>query len=294
MATIPSMRLRRIENPRFSDHPGCASALDKPLLVGARRQAQAACRYQGSNLVTKKAVQQMWAMLLHRSNDGAAVRDSRKVPGAHRWIAEGNRLLPGRQFIDIIKLRINAQPTLERTSRGRGNDISCRAGCGAPESLGHVLQCCHRGHRTRVKRHDNLARYVCTRLGQLGWTVLWEPHFDLPGGVLKPDLVAFKGENTIILDAQVVGTRMALSFHHHQKVAKYSSPGLQQAARAGRTGTLQTTSITLNFRGVWSGESARDLISLGLTQNDIKLLSVRCLQGGMRCFWSHRTMTTAV
>ncbi|KAG0432390.1 hypothetical protein HPB47_020886 [Ixodes persulcatus] len=93
----------------------------------------------------------------------------------------------------------------------------------------------------------------------LQWTVLWEPHFILPGGVLKPDIVAFKEQDTIIIDAQVVGTRMDLAFHHNQKVEKYSCPLLHQAARDGRTGTLKTTSITLNFRGVWSAESARDL-----------------------------------
>ncbi|KAG0445048.1 hypothetical protein HPB47_001137 [Ixodes persulcatus] len=284
----------RLDGLRFSDHPGCAPALELPLLAGFRRRALAACRYQGQELLNKKLVQKMWTSLLHRSNDGAALRDCGKVPGAHRWVSEGTRLLRGRQFLNLIKLRINAMPTLERTSRGRGVDVSCRAGCRAPESLGHVLQCCHRGHRGRVKRHNNLARYVCNRLVQLGWTVLWEPHFPLPDGTLKPDLVAFKGQDTLILDAQVVGTGMGLGFLHHQKVAKYSGPLLQLAARAGRSGTLLTSTITLNFRGVWCPESARDLLSLGLTQNDLKLLSVRCLQGGLRCFWSHRTMTTAM
>lgn len=111
---------------------------------------------------------------------------------------------------------------------------------------------------------------------------------------MKPDIVAFKEQDTIIIDAQVVGTRMDLAFHHNQKVEKYSCPLLHQAARDGRTGTLKTTSITLNFRGVWSAESARDLQGLGLSANDLKQLSVRCLQGGMRCFYAHRSMTTAV
>lgn len=68
---------------------------------------------------------------------------------------------------------------------------------------------------------------------------------------------------------------------------------LRRLVQGERTGSLTVTTVTLNFRGVWSPESARDLQSLGLTGNDLKLLSVRCLQGGMRCFWAHRSMTTA-
>lgn len=176
------------------------------------------------------------------------MRDSGEVPGAHRWVSEGTRLLRERQFMNLIKLRINAMPTLERTSRGRGVDVSCQAGCRAPGSLGLVLQCCRRGHRGRVKRH-NLARYVCNCLKQLGWMVLWESHFPLPDGTLKPDLVAFKEQDALILDAQVVGTGMGLCFLHHQKVAEYLGPLLQLSARAGRSSTLLTSTITLNFRG---------------------------------------------
>ncbi|KAG0435539.1 hypothetical protein HPB47_018428 [Ixodes persulcatus] len=292
-ASIPSMRLRRIEGLRFSDHPGCAEALRCPLLVGFRRRALDACYYQGVELRDKKAVQRMWATRLHRSCDGAALRDSGRVPAAHRWISEGSRMLRGRQFIDLIKLRINAQPTLERTSRGRPRDVTCRAGCRAPESLGHVLQCCHRGHRNRTKRHDNLVRYVSGRLSQLKWSVLWEPHYTLPEGVLKPDPVAYKGQDSLIVDAQVVGTKMGLGFLHHQKKDKYSGVELRRQVQGERTGSLTVTTVTLNFRGVWSPESARDLQSLGLTGNDLKQLSVRCLKGGMRCFWAHRSMTTA-
>lgn len=124
-ASIPSMRVKRLDNLRFSDHPECAAALTKPLLTGLHRTSLEACRYKGKELLSKKSVQKMWAALLHRSNDGAALRESRDVPGAHRWVSEGTRMLPGRQYINLLKLRVIAQPTLERTSRGRGVDISC-------------------------------------------------------------------------------------------------------------------------------------------------------------------------
>lgn len=64
-ALIPSMRLLRLDGLRFSDHPGCAPALELPLLAGFRRRALAACCYQGQKLLNKKLVQKMWTDLLH-------------------------------------------------------------------------------------------------------------------------------------------------------------------------------------------------------------------------------------
>lgn len=135
-ASIPSMCLQRLDGLRFPDHPGCAPALELLLLVDFRRRALVACRYQGQELLSKKVVQKMWAGLLHRSNDEATLRDSGKVPGAYRWVSEGTHILRKRQFMNLLKPRINAMPTLERTSQGRGVNLSCRTGCLAPESLG--------------------------------------------------------------------------------------------------------------------------------------------------------------
>ncbi|KAG0443321.1 hypothetical protein HPB47_015052 [Ixodes persulcatus] len=288
--------------PRFSDHPGCAVALECPLLVGLRRRALDACHYQGVELRDKKAAHKTWAVRLHRSCKGGALRDSRRVPAAHQWISEGSCLLRGRQFIHLVKFRINAQPTLERTGRGRRQDVNCHAGCRALESLGHVLESCHWVHRNRTKRHDNVVRYMSGRL---------KPHYILPEGILKPDLAAYEQEDSLVIDAQVIGTKMSLGFLHHQKKEKYSGAELRrliqgrnyhpqlvasatQTPMAGPPPRRLPPRLPTNFRGVWSSKSASDLLSLGLTKNDLKLLSVRCLQGGMRCSWAHRSMATAV
>ncbi|KAG0433654.1 hypothetical protein HPB47_019691 [Ixodes persulcatus] len=235
-----------------------------------------------------------WADKLHGSYDGAALRETRHVPAAQSWISDGTRLLPGRHYVKVIKLRVNALPTLSRTKRGRPDDVSCRTGCRARESLGHVLQACHKGHRGRVKRHDNIARYIAMRLHQLEWIVLWEPHYTLQGRVMKPDLMATKGAQAVIIDIQVVSTGLELAFLHQQKAARYSVPDLLRQVQGKRKEPPLVTTATINFRDIWSRDSARDLLSLGLTKSDLKLMTVRCLQGGLRCFWGHRRMTTVV
>ncbi|XP_040066865.1 uncharacterized protein LOC120840412 [Ixodes scapularis] len=96
---------------------------------------------------------------------------------------------------------------------------------------------------------------------------------------MKPDLVAYKDADCVVLDAQIVGTTLGLGFHHAQKKAKYSVPDLLDQIRGDR---------------VWAAESAHDLKELGFTDNDLKIMSVRCLQGGMACFRRHRNMTTVV
>ncbi|KAG0428661.1 hypothetical protein HPB47_024385 [Ixodes persulcatus] len=138
------------------------------------------------------------------------------------------------------------------------------AGCRARESLDHVLRACHRDLRARVKRHDNIGRYVAMRLHQLKWSVLWEPHDSVQGKVMKPVLVATKEDTAVIIDVQAVGTGIELVFVHQQKAAQYTVPELQ--------------------RGIWYKDSAKDLLSLGLTKSDLKIMTVRCLQGGLRCF----------
>lgn len=96
-----------------------------------------------------------------------------------------------------------------------------------------------------------------------------------------------------MLDAQVVGTSMRLGFHHAQKKKKYSLPDLLNQVREGYSNAPRVSTITLNFRGVWAPESAHDLKSMGLT-DDLKLIAIRCLQGGAQCFQLHRRMTTVV
>lgn len=69
---------------------------------------------------------------------------------ASNCVTEGTRFLSGREFINLVKVRLNAVPVLSRLKRGRDVPISCRAGCSQDESLRHVLQRCHRTHHTRI------------------------------------------------------------------------------------------------------------------------------------------------
>lgn len=64
-------------------------------------------------------VKQRWARLLYSSVDGAPLKDSSKVPQQHSWIIEGNRLVSGRDYSNMVKMRINALPVRARIIRER-------------------------------------------------------------------------------------------------------------------------------------------------------------------------------
>ncbi|CAN7989677.1 unnamed protein product [Ixodes pacificus] len=208
--------------------PLVRSSPPMPDAAGPSSARSASGEPQRHSLTTKAEVHKYWAGKLHGSYDGAALRDTRHVPAAQSCISDGTRHLPGRHYVNVIKLRVNTLPTISRTKRRRPDDVSSSVGCRASETLGHVLQACHKGHRGRVKRHNTTARYVAMHLNQLKWSVIWEPHYNVHGKVMKTDLVASKGAMAVIIDLLVVGPGMELAFLHEQKAAKYTFPDLLQ------------------------------------------------------------------
>lgn len=233
---------------------------------------------------TNRLLSRFWGRVLHSSVDGAGLKGSGEVIGQHRWISENTKFLSGRDFINSLKLRINALPTRSRTSRGRQRDRSCRAGCHAVETSNHILQICHRTHGMRIKRHDAVVNYLKRNLIKQGYTVESEPHFNTSQGLRKPDLVASVGHTSIVIDAQVVGDQTDLGKADRDKVAYYSgNSSLSDLIKAKYcTTNVLTLSATLNWRGVWSPRSADNLLKRGIIKRtELKVLSSRVLIGGL-------------
>ncbi|CAN7999852.1 unnamed protein product [Ixodes hexagonus] len=208
------------------------------------------CKFEGAQLRSNNARCRFWAGKLHHSSDGAALRECGEVPQAQRWVAEGTQLLPGRTFIDMVKLKVNAMSNLTRTKQEQQRSVMCRAGCNAEESLGHILQRCHRSDFTRIKRHANMVNYLASRLRQLGRNVRVEPTVRTSQGRRFPDLVVSREGQVVILDAQVVGLRIGLGEAHRHKVDKYSVPEVLEQVRGSRQTAALVSSVSLSYRGV--------------------------------------------
>ena len=187
----------------------------------------------------------------------------------------------------MCKLRINAMPTLSRTSRGRVRDRSCRCGCGPIETSNHVIQACHRTHGMRIKRHDAICKFVSKGLTSKGYLVEKKPIFDTAEGKRRPDLIATIDGTSIILDAQIRSEQSDLRAVHRDKVRYYGRNSTLIEAVKRRYGSEEVISVavTLNWRGMWGRESVDELLGRNLIKKgDLKIFSSRVLVGGIAAF----------
>ena len=94
--------------------------------------------------------------------DGAGLKEAPNHPPSHRWITAPNPPMPGAAYIGAIKVRGNLAATGQRAARSRrGQGFQpCDAGCGRPETLGHISQTCTRTHLNRTARHDKALNQI--------------------------------------------------------------------------------------------------------------------------------------
>lgn len=242
---------------------------------------------EGHALLDHSAVESYWRQKLYESVDGAGLREANGHPQAHRWIREPTRLLSGRDYIQCIKLRINALPSRSRTTRGRHQqDRMCRAGCQAPETVNHVVQQCHRTHVGRIDRHNSVVNYLERDASSRGYTTIKEPSTRTSEGTRKPDLVAISGSKALVVDAQVVTDGRGLNEAHSRKVAYYDTSEIKDVIKATyRVDQVAVTSATLNWRGVWASASIDSLLDCDvLRKKDSAVVSTRVAIGSIRCF----------
>lgn len=280
---IPILRLRRLRSLGESIRPTDDSA-ESSFLLSEIRNAECRLNDHGTIIANAERLKKWWAKRLHDSFDGNGLEESKKVPSQHAWVTEGNKFVSGRDYLNMTRLRINALPVRSRTSRGRLTDRSCRAGCRDTETLPHVLQFCPRTSDARIKRHNACITRVSQVLKTKGYRLINEPLFKRTQGNLKPDLLAMKDKTAVVLDATVVGVQRKLRMAHMDKVEKYKV--LESMIKEKYdVDSVTFTSITLNWKGVWSKDSAEDLIRLGiLRKSELKVISTRVLIGGLNIF----------
>lgn len=287
---IPGMRVRRFEKLLHSVYYPCAVAATTETMIEATRKARDLCSYKSKVIKNSQESLKYWKNTLHGSFDGMPLKNCSNAKGSTAWLGEGTTFLKGREYINLVKFHIAAIPNLTRLRRGRDVSVKCRAGCDTAESLGHILQRCHRTHHPRIQRHDCIVRYLSKRLKEKGWQVQLEPHYRTTMGTKIPDLVIKRDGQTIILDAQVVGTRISLSEAHETKRNKYLIPEL--LALVDSSSRAIVSSVTMSYRGTWARQSVNTLADIGLGREDLKLMTIRCLQGGLRAFRVHQRMTS--
>jgi len=288
--TVPQLRLNRLSHLEQDFYGADGDAF----LISEMDACKARLRPGGEALSSKTEVDRYWKVRLARSYDGEGLGRASEVKQAHSWVGDGTGFMSGGDYIECIRTRINAIPTRYRCARGQPQkEVLCRAGCRVVESAAHVIQGCHRTHGKRIKRHDVLVHYTARSLKQKGFEVHNEPRLRTTLGLRKPDLIAIKDRKALVVDAQVISDRYDLSKAHEEKCAKYSSEFVVDEIKKRYAVTdVITTSVTLNWRGVWSGRSADSLLKLNvLAKADLRTVSARALMGSVYC-WHFFKKTT--
>ena len=107
-------------------------------------------------------------------------------------------------------------------------------------------------------------------------------------GLRKPDLLVFKpGYQAWIIDVSIVTcTYGDLDTPHQAKVAYYEScPEIAAAVRVEAECEPTFSAFIMNWRGALAPTSAADMRLLELSWEDLKLLSMICVEQGS---WIHR------
>jgi hypothetical protein len=289
--TIPLLRLNRLR--RLAERWGPGAGGCETVSSGIERSTKRLSKISPRSL-NSGGLKEAHADSLYDSIDGAALKHSSKTPGQHMWVNRPTRLLSGRDYVGLIRARINALPTRSRTSRGReAKDRHCRAGCNAIETGNHVMQLCFRTHAVRVKRHDAVVNFLARTFRNKGYVVLIEPKYRTPSGLKKPDLVVTRDDATQVIDVGVCGDSIDLDHAHRGKVRKYSSPELVDCIKQSiATQKVQFTAAIINWRGVWAPTSSSSLRGLGVSKEHLMLISTQVLIGSLAIFGRYNCMTS--
>lgn len=118
-----------------------------------------------------------------------------------------------------------------------------------------------------------------------------------------------KGDEAVVVDAQVVSSETALNVSHEWKVEKYRCCENLMDHMAKHTGMPRNNvrfiangkTVTITWRSIWSSQSETEMHGLGLTSDQLRNLTTRVLWGwwmNWRRFnritiryemWRHRT-----
>lgn len=129
--------------------------------------------------------------------------------------------MTSRDYIKAIHIRYGVLFNKSTAARGSSSkDKSCHRGCGAAETLNHILQSCYSTHTARVKRHDAIVNYVHRVVQDRGMSVHKELQFRVGESTLKPDLVVYN-QDRVVVDVQIVNDQFPLEPAYCNKIKKY-------------------------------------------------------------------------
>lgn len=210
----------------------------------------------------------------------------RNSPITNQWLAGQTRILRGNTFIRCIQMRTNTIPTRVTTTRGQNTDKKCRR-CGlADETLIHILQTCPITQGMRCHRHNNVCRKVTDKLKSKGYQVFVEKSIPSPGlqtNISRPDIIATRGEEALVLDITCVyeSTKYSLHDAYRRKVDRYENL-CDKIKEMFNVQTVVFHGLCIGSRGSYDTKHLSTWHSIGFSGNDLMFLAIGVMEDSLR------------
>ncbi|CAF1232345.1 unnamed protein product [Adineta ricciae] len=207
-------------------------------------------------------------------------------PLTNKWMKRDIRTMSTRTFINSIKLRTNTLETRVTTTTGLITNKVCRGCHQADESLMHVLQVYPTTKGLRINRHHILCVRIATKLQQKNYEVHREESYPDPNNTdiyLRPDLIAIKPGNIMILDVTIVYEISAATFinAYRNKSEKYN-PIITQVMQKYYCHIRECHGMVIGPRGSIHASQLRHWHNIGMSSTKLIYTSIGCMEDSLK------------
>ncbi len=284
--TLPLLQKKRFEKLLSSQTSTERTLVKLPSFQTTLRRVNLPCKVGKETVCSPQEGNEEWTRVLLTSADGRSLTTDDIDPASYHWIRKPHSVFP-RLHLRGIQLRGGMLYTKARASRGRersSEEVACRGGCQARETLNHILQSCEVTHNARCARHNRIVKLVkgLRRKVERTWI---EPIITTLRSFIKPDILVETEHHITVLDVSVVAnSRMKIS--QQLKVGKYGSQDNSEAIMTwiNSEKPVKHQPVILSSRGLMYGLTGRGLRALGLTTRDLSDLCLLAVAGSLKCY----------
>ena len=126
---------------------------------------------------------------------------------------------------------------------------------------------------------------LMTLLNKHKYRTITEPNIRTTEGLRKPDLQVYRNDTVYIIYTQITTDNTNTDNNYKTKTDCYNKTEIIHYAKQLTCAKQAKVSAScLNWRGIPSSLTTKDLIALGLSKRDISLLSIRVMTGSLNIY----------
>jgi hypothetical protein len=209
----------------------------------------------------------------------------RVSPITNQWLFGKTRIIKVSTYIRAIQMRTNTTSTRVSTSRGRDSIKTCRRCSLADETLLRILQACPITQSMRCRRHNNVCHKVSEKLRSKGFQVFTERGLPSPGlqtNISRPDIIATRGEEALVLDVTCVFESNISSLHeaYRRKVDRYK-PLAETIKQTYKVKKIVFHGLCVRSRGAYDPRHLAVWHSIGYSGAELGVLAIGVMEDSL-------------